>query len=220
MDARPQRIDNRAVGLREVAQRRQPPGYRHVAQEHLVPRILARRPELGQSLGPPQGERHVVNPRVTPQRFAGDAELEDVDQLVADRVTEVVVAPVEGQRHPLLQKLRDTQQAFRRHEREDVGLLEVGMRRVNDQRNATRDVVIEALLQDLEARFGVGQRDPPELLFFRIVVEVHMLAAQHVPIEAPVLDLVLTEGTELCRRDAGQERDREHRPPQMTDGHR
>ena len=67
-------------------------------------------------------------------------------------------------------------------------------------------MVIEAPLQGGVALFRVRQGHPPELLFLGIVVEIHMLAAQHVPVEAAILNLVLAEGAELGGCDSGNGR--------------
>jgi len=64
--------------------------------------------------------------------------------------------------------------------------------------------VIETAFQGVVTRFGVRQRDAPQLFFFGIVIEVHVLAAQHAPIEPTVLDLVLTEVAELGRERRGE----------------
>src|SRR6266542_2465520 len=43
------------------------------------------------------------------------------------------------------------------------------------------------------ALLGIGQCDAAQLFFFRIVIEIDVLAVQHAPVKAAVLDLVLTE---------------------------
>ncbi|PYO70218.1 MAG: hypothetical protein DMD69_00350 [Gemmatimonadetes bacterium] len=129
----------------------------------------------------------------------------ELHQLVAQGVAEIEIAAGERQGHALLQELRHAEQSLGRHERQDVGLLEIGVRGVDDERDAPVGVVIEAPLQGAVALLGVRQRDTGELLLLGIVVEVDVLAAQHVPIEAAVLDLVLPEVPELGGRRAGKE---------------
>ena len=114
-------------------------------------------------------------------------------QLVPDRMPEFGVAAAKRQCDATLQKLGHTQQAFRRNERQDVGLLEIAVGRVDDQRDAPGDGVVEAPLERVVALLRVCQRDAAQLFFFRIVVEIHVLAAQHAPIETAVLNLVLPE---------------------------
>ncbi len=138
------------------------------------------------------------------RRFPVEAQLEDVHQLVSQRVAEVGVAPGKRQRHAALQELGGAEQAFGRREGQDVGLFKVGVGGVNDQRHAAAHRVGEAPLQRVVARFGVRQRHPSQLLFFGIVVQIHMFAAQHAPVEAPILDLVLAEVPELRRGRRGE----------------
>ena len=193
MDAAADRVHEPAVGVRQIGQRRQPPRDRHVAQHHLVAAVLARREELGQPFGPPQRHPGLPEARVPSERLRREAQLEDVHQLVTDRMPEFGVAAAERQRDATLQKLGDPQQPFGRDERQDIGLLEIAVRRVDDQWNAPRDGVVEAPLERVVARFGVRQRHAAQLFFFGIVVEVDVLAAQHPPLKAAVLDLVLSE---------------------------
>ena len=54
-------------------------------------------------------------------------ELEDVHHLVAHRVPKLGEVAPERQRHPSLEKVGGAEQAFGRGERQDVGLLEVGV---------------------------------------------------------------------------------------------
>ena len=92
-------------------------------------------------------------------------------------VPEFGIAAAERQRHTPFQKFRRAQQPFGRNERQDVGLLEIGVRGVDDEGNAPRHGMIEAPLQIVVALFGIGQRHATELFFFRIVVKVDVFAA-------------------------------------------
>src|SRR6266513_4805303 len=114
------------------------------------------------------------------------------------------VAAAERQRNAPLQKLGHAQQTFRRNERQDVGLLEVAVGRVDNERNASSNSVIETALKRIVTLFGVRQRHPPQLFFFGIVIEVDMLAAQHTPIKAAVLNLVLPEVAVLGGQEGGK----------------
>ena len=135
--------------------------------------------------------------RIAPEHFGLEAQLEDVDQLMPQGVAEVGVAACERQGDAALQELGDAEQALGRDEGQDVGLLEVGVGSVDDQRNAAAHRVVEAPRQHGVALFGIAERHAAELLFFRIEVEVHVVAAQHPPIKAAVLHLVLAEVAEL-----------------------
>jgi len=103
------------------------------------------------------------------------------------------VAAAKRQRDATLQELGYAQQAFRRNERQDVSLLEIAVGRVDDQRDAPGDGVVEAPLERVVALLRVCQRDAAQLFFLRIVVEIHVFTAQHTPIETAVLNLVLCE---------------------------
>ena len=131
--------------------------------------------------------------RVAPECLGREAQLEDVHQLVADRVPKLGIAPAERQRHSTPQELGDAEQALGRDERQDVGLLEIAVRGIHDQRDAPRDRVVEASLERVVTLFRVRQRHAAQLFLFGIVVEVDVLAAQHTPIKAAVLNLVLPE---------------------------
>ncbi len=57
--------------------------------------------------------------------------------------------------------------------------------------------MLELLGEQMEALLGVGQRHTGELFFFRIEVEVDVLTAEDLPLEATEVDLVLPKRTEL-----------------------
>ena len=209
MDRPTQGVDDPARGIGEVAKRGEPARDREIAQDHRVARVLDAREELRQAFRPPQRQVRVAHARVALEHLARQAELKHVHQLVPQGVAELGIAAGERQRDALLQELRDAEQPLRRHERQDVGLLEIGVRRIDDERDAPRGMVVEASLQDPVALFGEGERDATELLLFRIVVQVHVLAAQHVPVEAAILDLVLAEVAELGGPRAGKQREQD-----------
>src|SRR5437867_5658817 len=203
MDDATHRIDETPVRILELRQRRQPPRDRHVTEDHLIAAVLTRREEFRETLCPPQRYARLPNARIASERLGGEAQLKDVDQLVANRVPEFGVAATERQRHTPFQEFRDAEQAFGRNERQDVGLLEIGMRSVDDEGNAPRHRVIEAPLEVVVALFRVGKRHAPELFLFRIVVQVDVFAAQDAPVELAILDLVLAEVAELRRQEGG-----------------
>ena len=152
-------------------------------------------------------------------RLAEQAQLEHVDQLVTQRMAEVGVAAGERQGHAAFQEFGGAEQPLGRHEREDVGLLEVSVRGIDDQRHSAADRVREPPLQHVVALLSVGERDPSQLFFFGIVVEVHVLAAEHAPVEAPILDLVLAEVPELRRGRRGEPRQQDDRGGEQVEAH-
>ena len=107
--------------------------------------------------------------------------------------------PRNGSDDAALEEVGRAEQALGRGERQDVGLLEVGVRGVDDQRDPLGDVVPELHRQGVVARLGVGQRGGRELGLGGIVVQVDVRAPQDPPVELAVLDLVLAEAEELAR---------------------
>jgi hypothetical protein len=144
------------------------------------------------------------------RRFAGKhRELEDVHELMAQRVAELGVAPSERKRDASLEKLGDAENSFRRYEGQDVRLLEVHVRRINDQRNALPDLVAESARKRIVALLRVHECGARDAFFFRIKEDVDVLPGEHVPIETPVLNLVLAEPPDL--RVSGRNNDRRER---------
>ncbi len=126
-----------------------------------------------------------------------DGELEDVDELVAQRVAEFRVTAPERQRHSSLQEFSDTENSLRRDEGEDVRLLEVDVGGVDDERNALADFVAEPSRERVVTLLGVDERGARDAFFLRIEKDIDVLAGNDVPIEATILDLVLAEPADL-----------------------
>ena len=219
MDAPTERIDQEAGGVLELRQGRQAPGEGEVAQDHLVARILPARPELGEPFGPPERQGHPPRARRMVVALRHQAQLEDVHQLVAQGMAELRQVAAERHGDAALQEIGRAQEAFRRDEREDVGLLEVHVRRVDDERDAGGDLVAEAERERVVALLGIGERGAREFLLDRIVVQVHVLALEHAPVEPAVLDLVLPELEELGGGGARGTRHENHRGRQCAPVH-
>ncbi len=116
---------------------------------------------------------------------------------MAQRVPELGEVAPEWQRHPALQEIGGPEQSLGRRERQDVGLLEVGMGGVHDQRDAGGDLVAELEREGVVTRFGVGQCRRGQLGFGRVVVEIDVGSPDDPPVQLSVLDLVLAKGEEL-----------------------
>src|SRR5690606_3895111 len=93
------------------------------------------------------------------------------------------------------------------------------VRRVDDERNALEGVVPEPAFEDREGLLRMGERHAGDPLFFRIVVDVHVLPAEHVPLEVAILDLVLAERFRLGGRRRRDEQQRERGLCQAARGH-
>ena len=115
------------------------------------------------------------------------------------------VAP-EWQCNPPLEEVGHTAETLGRSKRQDVALLEVGMRGIHDERNTGRDIVAELLGERVVARLGIGQSSRRQIGLGRLVKEIDVGTADDAPFQLAVLDLVLAEGEELgMQRDDGEE---------------
>src|SRR5690606_30036572 len=147
-------------------------------------------------------------------------DLEGVHQFVPEGVAELCVVAPERERDASLQVLGEAEDAVRDEARKDIGLLEVLVRGVDDERNALEGMVAESSLEDGKALLGVGECHARDPLLFGIVVDVDVLAAEHVPLEFAVLDLVLAERLRLGGRARREEHQRERGECQTAGGHR
>ena len=117
---------------------------------------MLRAPTLGQTLGPPQRGGWTTQARVLVHHPGELGQLEEVNQLVPDRMAEVLVVAVIGKRDATLQELGETGHALGEEGRRHVGLLEVLVRRVDDQRNPAERPVAEERHEGVEALLGVA----------------------------------------------------------------
>ncbi len=105
---------------------------RHVPQHHLVAAVLARREVFREPFGPPQRQADLPEARIAAERQGRETQLEDVRQLVANRVAKLGVAAPERQGDAAPQELGHPKQPFGRNERQDVRLLEIAVRRIHN----------------------------------------------------------------------------------------
>ena len=122
-----------------------------------------------------------------------DVELERVHQLVADHMVRVGERPAHRQNDAPAQRLGDAAGAFAELALDDVGLLEVRMRRVEHERLAAAQLVLEHFLEPGQPALGHpgGEVDP--FLRARVVVDVEVLGLEHLEVEVLVLNLVAPE---------------------------
>jgi hypothetical protein len=132
-------------------------------------------------------------------------QLKDVHHLMAERMTKLRKVSPERQRYAPLEEISGPQQPLRGGERKDIGLLEIGVRCVDNQRDPGSDVVAKLNGQGIVTRLGIREGGWGQLGFRGIVVEVYMGAADNPPIQLPILDLVLAEGEELSVQGYGKD---------------
>ncbi len=162
-----------------------------VANRHLIEVVLVLGEIRGQSLHDPQ--RHPRPQRPAQVALEEQRVLEDVHQLVRDQLVELVRRRVDGQHHAVLHRLGERGDALGQLGQRDVGLLELAVRLVDDQRHAKAQLVVQ-LLADLQVgALRVGDDLFEERLQRRVVVHVEMRGLVDSPVERLVRDLVLAE---------------------------
>ena len=142
-----------------------------------------------------------------------DGELEHVHQLVMDHVAKFSEGSRVGEDDSALREFGEPLHALGKGIRAHVGLLEMLMRGVDDQGNRVRDLVLELTLQVLIAVLREGKRRAGERLLFRIIEDLHVIAAKRQPLKRVVVHLVFPErkrlGVRERRRESNGGRDRE-----------
>ena len=186
-------------------------GQSEVAKDHLRLGVPSARDVLGQPLDEPQRDRVGVGlpDDGLDQAAVHDVEHEDVRQLVVENVAQVLVGAREGHHHSVLEELGESADALADVRVGDVGLLEVVVRCVDDDRYDRCQLVpqdhLELVVRQLDdARDGVGQ-----VLGAVVEIDVEVLGPGHVPGEGAVLDLVSPEPRGV--RVSGDHRGRDER---------
>ena len=187
----------------EVLRRRELAFERGIAQPHGGVGVhRAEREVLGHPLGEPQRRvraddaLHAAHPAPRP-----DVELELVGHLVLEDVLVFLVGAGQGEDVPVPEEVGEPAGALVDFLAGGVGLLEIGVRGVGNDRLALVELVIERPRQ-----LGVGHlrhpRDVQRRLALRgIVVHVEVLGLDDLEVEPAVLDLVAAE---ILRRQGGR----------------
>ena len=196
----------RARDAVEVVQRDERVGRDLVAQDHLVLVVRRAAPVLGEALGEPQRQGRLAGPAVVAEHAREPVEREHMGQLVADDPAEAAEVAVGRDHHAALEELEEAADAVGDKARRDVGALEVQVGRVEDDRDALDERHREAVLEARVRRLRLSGADARQRLRLGVVVDVEVLRAEHVPVEAVVLDLVAPE--RLGVRGRGAERER------------
>ena len=160
-------------------------GHGRVAHHHQVERVPGAAHVVGQALVDPQ--RHGA----LQQGARDQVELEDVGQLVGDQPLQLVGRLVDGDDHPVAHRLGEGRHPFRDEVREQVGLLELRVGLVEDDRDRARDLVLELARDLLVAALQVRRQPAQVLLELGVVVDLEVGALVDAPLELVVADLVL-----------------------------
>jgi len=130
---------------------------------------------------------------------------EDVYQLVADHMPKIPHRAVVRDDDSTFEELKEPSDTFRDKAGSGVGLLEVEMRAVKNERDAVADVVVELLFKDLVALFRKERSALGEVFHFGIVIDVEVVSFQNMPVEIGVLDFIASE-IEKLRRCGGDKK--------------
>ncbi len=185
----------------DVGERDKVVGEHGIAHHHLVLMIAAAGPVFRESFGEPQWQEPLRRHPVVAQHAHEAGERKDMHQLVSDHAAELVQIPIRRNDDAPLEELEEAANTIRDEAGRDVGLFEMQVRGVKDQRDAVREGELEACLQLLIDLLGEVGAVLGQLLHLRVIVDVEMVRFEDVPVEVLVLDLVAPEvRRELCGR--------------------
>ena len=142
-----------------------------------------------------------------------DVELERVDQFMSDHMIGVGERPAEWQDDAAANRFGDAAGAFSDVAADRVGLLEVRVRGVENQRLTPAQIVVEHAVQACAPAFRQACGDGGRLALLRIEVDVEVVRVQDFECERAVLDLVAAEvllrtgpaRTQRARRECEQD---------------
>ena len=122
-----------------------------------------------------------------------DVELKRVDELVADDVVGVGERARQRQDNPAPQRFGDAAGAFPKLSGDHVGLLEVRVGRVQDERLPAAQLVRKQLLEPCVPPLGHTGGDVDPFPFARVEIDIEVLSFQHLEVELLILDFVAPE---------------------------
>ena len=139
------------------------------------------------------------------RRLRRDVVLECMNELVAQHMVSFGKRSGQRQHDAPLQSFGDTAGAFADHAADDVGLLEVGVRGVEDERLARAHLVLEDAREARVPALGHAADARGVLALFFVEIDVEVLGLEHLELEFLVLDLVAPEILRLGGRCGRQE---------------
>ena len=134
-----------------------------------------------------------------------DVVLEDMRQLVADEVVQLLVRQIDRQHHPEIVGGGEGADSLRDEVRDDVGLQKIGVRLVDDERRRLLNLIVEVLRQAVVGTFRKGQDLLQERLLLRVVPDIEVGRVINVPVEFPIAHFVLAEAVVVLRNRSAPE---------------
>ena len=190
-EIRPQRLPEairRRARAAQLLERRQRVALRRVANPCSRERIVrADRQVLGHAFRKPQRHHH------RPLLFSQDIHLERVHELVANHVIGFGQPRRKRQHDAAPNRFGHAADAFVEEFRDHIGLRKVRVAAVQDDRLARAEGMSEHVRQPRVPSFGHPRRLPRRGFFAWIVINVEMVGAQRLEVEAAILDFVATE---------------------------
>ncbi len=119
--------------------------------------------------------------------------LKRVHELVANHVIGVGEAGADGQHDAALHRLGDSARPFAQDAFHDVGLLEMGMSGVEDERLASGQLMIEDACEARVPALGNTRGFAGGLCLLRVEMDVEVLRLEHLELERLILNFVLAE---------------------------
>ncbi len=125
---------------------------------------------------------------------------EHVYKLVPDHVPEMIIGTIVRNDDSSFYEFKEPTDSLRYESRRRVGLLEMKMGAVENERDSCGNRVIEFLFENLETFFGEISALFGKVIHPRIEMDVEMFSPKDLPVKFGVLNLVSSEVVELGRR--------------------
>ena len=165
-------------------------GEHGVAEDHFIDGVAARGGVFGHALHEPSGRLGDRAGDAANGAFVNDVVLENVGQFVDEDIAELVEVTRKGDDHAEAQRLGKASDARRQKVGKDIGLLELVVRLIDDDRRPVRKVVVQDLADVIVALFEVLDCPHGQILEFRLKVKLYVLAFEDLPLEVAVADFV------------------------------